>query len=277
MSHSIQVGSLSGKFRRVILSCVLLIVGRTTAVQAALIRQSPNGSSTVLDRIVAVVNGTPILASEVDEEMRFADLQSGKANGSDNTPQQALDRLIDRALLDHQRDLQPGVSDVSQKDVDQAIQTFRTSIPACTGSACQTSAGWRDVLKQYGFTSTEVQDRIRERLQIMNFLDLRFGAAIRISQEDVQKYYAGTLKPELIAHHAAVPQLSAVAPRIEEVLRQQQFTALLNESLRNLHHEGEIRILDPAYGSGPAAMDQTSASSNRTHQPSDRDGEEGAQ
>lgn len=276
MSHRIQIGCLSGKFRRVILTCVLLIVGRTTAVQAALISQSPNGSSTVLDRIVAVVNGTPILASEVDEEMRFAVLQSGKVNGSDNTPQQALDRLIDRALLDHQRDLQPGVSDVSQKDVDQAIRTFRTSIPACTGSACQTSAGWTDVLKQHGFTPTEVQDRIRERLQIMNFLDLRFGAAIRISREDVQKYYAGTLKPELIARHASVPQLSAVAPRIQEVLWQQQFTALLNESLRNLHSEGEIRILDPVYGSGPAAMDQTSASSNRTHQ-SDQDGEEGAQ
>ena len=68
--------------------------------------------SVVLDRIVADVDGQAILASDVDDEMRFSALQPSLEPAADNTPQRALERVIDRTLIIH-RVLQPGVAEIS--------------------------------------------------------------------------------------------------------------------------------------------------------------------
>lgn len=114
---------------------------QTASVQNA--ANPPTAGTVILDRVVAVVGETAILASDVDEEMRFAVLQPEKEPATDNTPQRALDRLIDRTLIDQQRILQPGLADVSQQQVDGAIEKLRHTIPACEHFDCKTDAGWQ--------------------------------------------------------------------------------------------------------------------------------------
>ncbi len=77
--------------------------------------QTPSRRIAVLDRVVADVDGQAILASDVDDEMRFSALQPGVEPAQDNTPQRALNRVIDRTLIDQQRALQPGVAVVSRR------------------------------------------------------------------------------------------------------------------------------------------------------------------
>jgi peptidyl-prolyl cis-trans isomerase SurA len=204
----------------------------------------------ILDRVVADVDGQAVLASDVDDEMRFAALQPGFEPPSDNTPQQALDRVIDRTLIDQQRALQPGVAVVSQKDVDHAIAEMRKQISATSHVDCETDAGWKKFLAQHGFTAAEVEHRMRERLAILKFIDLRFGVVVQISNADVRMYYEQVLTPELKKDKAPTPKLSAVAPQIREILRQQQVTGLIDEWLKSLRAEGHIQILDPAYETG---------------------------
>lgn len=211
----------------------------------------PNKSiSTLLDRIVAVVDETAILASDVDEEMRFGALQPEQEPAADNTPQRALGRLIDRALIDQQRILQPGLADVSQVDVNHAVLELRKTIPACRQLHCTTDADWLAFLKAHEFTVQEVENHARERLEILKFMNIRFGAAVRISREDVQQYYDRTLLPELQRNHAAVPEMKTVAPQIREILRQQRVNHMVDQWLEGLHSEAEVQILDSAYGNG---------------------------
>ena len=207
-------------------------------------------TSTVLDRVVAVVDETAILASDVDEEMRFAALQPEREPAADNTPQRALGRLIDRALIEQQRVLQPGLADVSQAEVDRAVVQLRETIPACKQFHCTEDAGWLAFLKAHEFTLAEVDNRVRERLEILKFMDARFGAAVRISREEVQQYYDHILVPELQRDHAAIPERKTVGPQIREILRQQRVNAMVDQWLKGLHSEGDVRILDSAYGSG---------------------------
>jgi peptidyl-prolyl cis-trans isomerase SurA len=209
--------------------------------------------TTVLDRVVAVVDGQAILASDVDDEMRFAALQSGNNSPADS-PRTALNRVIDRALIDQQRALQPGVADVSAKEVDQAIANLRSRIPGCAQADCKTAAGWRAFLAAHGFTESEVRDRIRERLAILRFIDLRFGVAVRVSNAAIQDYFDRTLKPELEKNKSAVPKVASVAPRIREILRQQQVDAMVDQWLKSLHNEEQVRILDSAYGNGESGQ-----------------------
>src|ERR1700733_8407455 len=60
---------------------------------------APSGVPVVLDRVVAVINDVVILESDVDEEMRFADLQGPGLQSGKSAEQNALERLIDRDLI----------------------------------------------------------------------------------------------------------------------------------------------------------------------------------
>lgn len=233
--------------------CLLVAVCAVASLRAVAQSTSANpapvpSNSAVLDRVVAVVGRTAILASDVDEEMRFAALEPYGVPAADNTPQRAMNRLIDRTLIDRQRALQPGIATVSDKDVDARIAEMRKQIPECAKSACATDAGWQAFLQAHGFTEQEVRNHVRERLQILKFIDVRFGVAIRIPAADVRKYYDQVLVPELQRAHAKPPEYRSVAPRIREILRQQQVAALLNDWLKSLRKDGELKILDPAYG-----------------------------
>src|ERR1700679_1157893 len=58
----------------------------------------PKGA-VILDHVVAVINGSVILQSDVTEEMSYAVLQPFGLDSARNTPQRALQRLIDRDLI----------------------------------------------------------------------------------------------------------------------------------------------------------------------------------
>ena len=233
---------------RILLACLLcygIVAGPYSRAQAP----APQRAA-VLDRVVADVDGQAILASDVDDEMRFAALQPGFEPPADNTPQRALDRVIDRTLIDQQRALQPGVAVVSEKEVDDAIAEMRKQISSARNVDCETDAGWRAFLAQHGFTPAEIEDRMRERLAILKFIDVRFGVVVQVSKADVGNYYERVLTPQLKKDKAPVPELSAVAPRIREILRQQQVSSMIDEWLKSLRAEGQVQILDPAYAEG---------------------------
>ncbi len=210
--------------------------------------------SVILDRVVAVVGDQAILASDVDQELRFAAFQPAAEPAADNTPQRALDRVIERMLIDQQRALQPGIADISRKEVEQSLTDLRRLIPACAEYHCNTDAGWNAFMTAHGFTQSQVEDRIRERLAIVKFIDLRFGVAARIPNVEVQKYYDQVLKPKLERGKAAVPAFTAVAPRIREILRQQQVSTMVDQWLQSLRGEEHTRILDSAYGDGESGQ-----------------------
>lgn len=208
----------------------------------------------VLDRVVAVVGDQAILASDVDAEMRFAAFQPGAEPAADNTPQRALNRVLDRTLIDEQRALQPGLAEIPPKQVAQQIAAMRKTIPDCVHSHCETEAGWQAFIASHGFSQQEVEDRVHERLAILKFINLRFGVATRVPNSDARKYYDYVLKPQLDKEHAAVPEYTVVAARIREIIRQQQVSALLDQWLESLRNEDHVRILDSAYGTGEAGQ-----------------------
>jgi peptidyl-prolyl cis-trans isomerase SurA len=221
------------------------LVGESQArAQAA---SAPAARRAVLDRVVADADGQAILASDVDDEIRFSSLLPGAEPAADNTPQRALDRVIDRTLIYQQRALQPGVALISEKDVDQAIDTMRKQISAATNTDCETDAGWTAYLARYGFNPSEIQDRMRERLQILKFIDVRFGVVVQVSNADVRNYYDQVLMPELKQSKQPPPDYRTVAPKIRQILRQCRVSNMLDEWLKSLRAEGHVKILDPAY------------------------------
>jgi hypothetical protein len=200
----------------------------------------------ILDRVVAVVNNQAILASEIDEEIRLSILDPADVGLGPLTRKRALDQLIGRALIQQQmRQEDTEAVEPPQAELDQRLAELRNELPACVHHNCASETGWKAFLAANGLTQERVESYLRYRIEILRFIEERFRQGIRITPQEIETYYRRTLVPQYTAGEA-VPALNQVAPRIEEILLQQQVNVLFDEWLTNLRKQGEVEVLDPA-------------------------------
>ncbi len=214
---------------------------------AAPVAPIPKGA-VILDHVVAVINGSIILQSDVQEEMSYAVLQPFGIDSARNTPQRALQRLIDRDLILQQMETAQTVAPPTPEEVQQRITQLRAVIPECARYRCETDAGWQKFLEAKGLTEKEVEAHWSQRLLILSFIQTRFGSGVRITPAEIADYYNRTLVPQFHDKTVKPPALAAISSRIEEILLQQRVSSLLLEWLQSLKSEGSVSILDPAYG-----------------------------
>jgi hypothetical protein len=232
------------------MAAYLVVFGATSALSQGQAQNpaqaSPTANAVVLDRVVAVVNNQAILASDVDDEVRLAVLDPGGVGHGVLTPQRALEQLISRALIQqqiHQEDVQ--AAEPSQDEVDARLKEIRREVPACVRLNCASEQGWTAFLAAHGLTPQRVEAYLRYRVQILHFIEQRFRQGIRITPEEIEKYYRETLLPQF-APGEAVPPLDSVAQRIQEILLERQVNVLFDDWLRNLRRQGDVEVLDPA-------------------------------
>lgn len=207
----------------------------------------------ILDHVIAVINGSIILQSDVNEEMNYSVLQPFSSRGRRTSPQRALQRLIDRDLILQQMRTQQTEDPPADEEVQKELAQLRAVIPDCVPYHCRTEEGWQAFLKANNMTEKEVVEHWRQRMQILAFIQSRFGGGVHITPAEIEKYYNATLLPQYRGKQYAgkplkPPSLSAVSGRIEEILLQQRVSSLLLEWLQSLKSEGSVSILDPAYG-----------------------------
>ncbi|HEY1984962.1 MAG TPA: peptidylprolyl isomerase [Terracidiphilus sp.] len=232
-------------------SALLLFVGAT----AAYTQTPPTGSEAVLDRVVAVVNNRAILASDVASEQRFAVLDPEKSGRDQLPPKRALQLLISRALIQQQiRQEDATVSEPSSDEVRARLAELRKELPACVRAQCATDDGWSVFLATNGLIAEQVEAYLRLRLEVLRFIQTRFSQGIRISPQETEGYYRDKLLPQY-AQGQPAPPLETVAPRIEEILLQQQVNVMFSAWLDNLRKQGDVEVLDPSLESAADAKD----------------------
>jgi hypothetical protein len=202
----------------------------------------------VLDHVVAVINGSVILQSDVNEEVDYSILQPFTNRGGRTTPQRALQRLIDRDLILQQMQTQQTEPPPTDEEVQQELNQLRAVIPECAQYHCKTEEGWRAFLKANGLDEKEVEEHWKQRMQILAFIQSRFGAGVHITPAEIDSYYNKSLVPQYQGKPIKPPPLSAVSSRVQEILLQQRVSSLLLEWLQSLKSEGSVSILDAAYG-----------------------------
>ena len=210
--------------------------------------QPPAGQPVILDRVVAVINGDVVLASDVQEEQRFAQLEPFSVPPGTDNLRRATRRLANRILiLQQMKEQQLGIT-VSDDEVQKALTDVRTQLPACRQYHCTTDEGWKAFLAAHNLTEAEMFAHWKQRLAILKFIDLRFRSGIRIPDDEVQDYYKKSVVPVFERQHEKPPALAEVSQRIQEILLQQHVNDLLQDWLKTLRDEGSVQVLDPAYG-----------------------------
>jgi parvulin-like peptidyl-prolyl isomerase len=214
-----------------------------------------------LDRVVAVVNNHAILWSDITDALHLAVLEPRGKEQESPSARVALEQLISRTLIEQQiRQEQGSEPPPLEKDVLARLSELRKELPACVHMQCATEAGWNAFLVANELTDKQVTDYIGRRLGILVFIEKRFRQGIRISQEEVEAYYRDTLLPQYAKGETA-PALKDVAPRIEEILLQEQVNKLFSAWLENLRKQGDVEVLDPALE--PSTMTPASGGESR--------------
>jgi hypothetical protein len=203
-----------------------------------------------IDRIVATVNGTAILQSEVDEAIRVELLLDGQSLDSATPVQQqaVLERVIEQELL--RQEMGDAFPLPAAKEISDRLQQVRAQLPIAA-----TQDDWRSLLNRYGLTESDMAERIAAQMQITKFVESRLQPRVEISRAAVRAYYNDKLLPELRQRGVQPePPLSEVSEQIVEILRQQQVNDLLASWLQSLRQQSHIRmnpLPEPAVGGSP--------------------------
>ena len=201
-----------------VLAAVVLVVAAATGARAE-----------VIDRILATVGGALILQSDAVAAARFGFVEL-PAQG--NPLQFTLDRLIERRLMlievDRYAPPEPprGLLDERMQQLDQRI-----------GSGERLDA----ILRETGFTLEQLRLYVRDDLRIEGYVQQRFGAAYRPSDEEVVNYYRsheadftrdGRLRP-----------FDEVRDAVRAALLAERQTASVREWMASLRRRTEVNVL----------------------------------
>lgn len=206
-------------------------------------------SQQVIDRIVATVNGQPILLSDWEVEMRFEALLDRKPLPlSDHDARGALDRIIDQELLRQQfrtyRLASPSTQEVDERAADLRKQLGITDTPAFDA-----------LLTHYGLSENEFRERVTNQAEMLEFIDARLRPSVHVDRRSIENYYNETLVPQVRQKGEKPAPLAQVASQIEELLSQQRVAALTTDWLKDLRQQSDIHI-DPAVSASSKSPDE---------------------
>ena len=198
----------------------------------------------VIERVVATVNGQPILQSDWDEEFRYEAFMNRKPLESLTVEdrKQALDRVIDQELL-RQQIKGSEFEEASAQEPRDRIAELRKQFPEV-----KDDAGWKTKLEQYGMTEQDLTRHIALQLQLTQLITARLRPNVHIDSSSIETYYREKLLPQLRQSGVKNVPLVEVSPKIEELLAQQRVNELLAGWLHDLRAQSEIRTAGQAEG-----------------------------
>ncbi len=183
------------------------------------------------ERVVALVNNVPVLASDVDlaEVAALVPRTSGEDEaGYRKTVAEALVQLELR-WQDLEASALPSRLPV---DLDAA---WRTTVQRAGGDT-----ELENRLKQIGLPEADLRDLVRRAAVVQAYVASRFGPFVRPTQQEVEKAWREEYAPKLAAAGKAVPPLQDVRGELEALLRERKLSAEVARWTSELERRGEI-------------------------------------
>ncbi|MEM9293493.1 MAG: hypothetical protein AAGD01_17550 [Acidobacteriota bacterium] len=235
--------TMRGMAAKAVLGSILLWVALLWSLGAPALAQgeAEEGAAQSLDRIVAVVDEDPVLASDVHRAVALGIVPRGPQEGD----QQYLDRVLD-VLVEQRLRFQAverfGFEQVPVEIVEEQVAAVRARFEdeqsfAATLEALDMSV---DTLAQW----------LTRQLMVLTYIEERLGPRVFISAEEVERYYREVLVPQLgSARGNEPPPLEEVRGQIRGVLREQRLNREIESWGRRLREEASIERYPDA---GPA-------------------------
>lgn len=180
-----------------------------------------------VDRVVAVVDGDPILWSEV-RRVRALGLSGTPSASTDGGERAALDTLIDRRLRT-QAVAASGVVTVGREQLDAQVAAVRARFPDPAAR-----------LAEFGLDDEGLREVVRRQLELSLYVEERLGARVFVPLEDIRRHYDTTFAPQLREKGEPVPELAEVREAIRALLREQALDLEIERWTEELRRRADV-------------------------------------
>jgi hypothetical protein len=162
----------------------------------------------VIERILAVVDGRPVLLTEVElmEALRGLSREA------------ALEAVIDERLMSREASRLPQAA-VTPEDEARAFESLRLRLPLSAGRIAE----------------ADLRRLARRQLAILKYVEFRFRPLVRVGEEELRRAYQAKYAG------AGVPSFEAVSAALQEELERRELDRRLEAWIAELRAGAEVR------------------------------------
>ena len=182
---------------------------------------APLAAQTLLDRVVARVNGTLILLSDVRAAVLLG-LVDGPAESDD-----AVEQMVQRALLVEEVNRFP-----PPEPTAEAIESELARMRARAGVSID------EVERTTGLGAENVRSFARDRLRVQAYIDQRFGLTVPLTDEQVLQYYRA--HPEEFTTSGQLTPFERAQGLVRERASLEQRQRTISQWLRDLRARADV-------------------------------------
>ena len=189
------------------------------------------GTAELIDRIVAVVNDDPILASDVDRvvALELVEPQAGES------PEEFRARVVEMLIAERLRFQEIdrfGFTDVPLARVEAGVARVRDRFASPLQFAAR--------LAELGLDERELRNLVARQVMVLTFVEERLGPRVFVDLDEIQAYYDQVLAREMAGRGEAVPPLEEVREGIRRVLREQRLNEELDRWTEELRRRADV-------------------------------------
>ncbi|MDW7966685.1 MAG: hypothetical protein RMI39_00985 [Thermoanaerobaculum sp.] len=197
----------------------------------ALLLVVPAGVAEEVERVLALVNGVPILASDV-ELASIAQLVP-------RLPQEE-EEAYRRAVVEALVALELRYQDLAEARISQRVaydwqRAWQKAVEQAGGPQAL-----EEKLAQAGLSQGDLARLVRRAALVEAYVAKRFAAAVRVSQAELQAFYVQEFLPSWPPHQGPPPPLEQVRGPLEAALKERKLTQEVQRWTQELAQRGEV-------------------------------------
>lgn len=191
---------------------------------------SGSSGGEVIDRIMAVVNDEVITLTDVNIVEKF-----GLVDIPDETQGQSLQKIVLDQLINQKLVIQMTGERIEVGE--EELEALLSDIVQKTDPELAEKA-----LLRFGLDWDDLKSYLRDKLLYQKIISQRFGMAVIVSIDEIEKYYEQVYVPSQREKNLDPQPMIDVLDQIESALKQEKVEGQIQEWIRNLKREANIQI-----------------------------------
>src|SRR4051794_39407325 len=139
----------------------------------------PSGKTELQDRVLAVVDEDPVLASDVERVIRLGLGQPQSGESDERFRRRVLDDLIDERLRFHEVD-RFNFEQVPVDEIQKRVAEIRARYPD--------EASFKKALKDVGLDEKGLRQLVARQLLVLTYVDEQLGTNVFVEPDEINRY-----------------------------------------------------------------------------------------
>jgi hypothetical protein len=194
---------------------------------------APPAAPKLEDRVLAVVDEDPILASDLERVIALGLKPQKPGENEVVYHRRVLNDLIEERLRFHEID-RFSFEQVPVDDIDSHLAEIRGRF--------KDEATYQKTLKDHGLTVKDLRQLVARQLMVLAYVDEQLGPRVFVSLDDINTYYRNTLTPAMQKQGQTVPPVEDVRDQIRTVLREQRLNEAIAKWTEELRRKADIQV-----------------------------------